>query len=97
MIAIVVIEMFEVVEEFKVPPWGFGVGMLPWMRGSRKMIQIISDAQSITHKLEKIKNTKNKSKYVYNPKYMWHLNFHLLVTMSTPTIITHKICNEISI
>ena len=62
MIAIVVIEMFEVVEEFKVPPWGFGVGMLPWMRGSRKMIQIISDAQS-----------------------------------DTPTIITHKICNEISI
>lgn len=35
MIAIV-IEMFEVVEEFKVP-WGFGVGIVPLMRGSRKM------------------------------------------------------------
>ena len=32
-----VIEIFEVFEEFKVP-WGFGVGMLvPLMRGSRKM------------------------------------------------------------
>ena len=35
MIAIV-IEIFEVVEEFKVP-WGFGVGIVPLMRGSRKM------------------------------------------------------------
>ena len=68
MIAIVVIEMFEVVEEFKVPPWGFGVGMLPWMRGSRKMIQIISDAQSITYKLEKIKTpktSKNKVRFLF--------------------------------
>ena len=45
MIAIVVIEMFEVDEEFKVPPWGFGVGMLPWMRGSRKRMQITSDVK----------------------------------------------------
>ena len=29
------IEMFEVVEEFKVP-WGLGVGMVPLMRGSTK-------------------------------------------------------------
>ena len=34
MIAIIIIEIFEEEAEFKVP-WGFGVGIVPLMRGSR--------------------------------------------------------------
>ena len=55
MIAIVVIEMFEVDEEFKVPPWGFGVGMLPWMRGSRKRMQITYDVKTTIQTMHKQK------------------------------------------
>ena len=59
MIAIV-IEIFEVVEEFKVP-WGFGVGIVPLMRGSRKMeIWQIVQHQLQQQKLKQEKIVPNK-------------------------------------
>ena len=48
-----VIEIFEVFEEFKVP-WGFGVGMLvPLMRGSRKMERWQNTTTTIKNKMIK--------------------------------------------
>ena len=65
MIAIV-IEIFEVVEEFKVP-WGFGVGIVPLMRGSRKMEiwQIVQYQQQ--------QNTMETGKKWFQTNFLWSI------------------------